>query len=567
MGASPGELDWDAILAAGPHARQRMPEGVRRGHGGRDTDHRSGHVMDARLKYRRQDLIVAAAPPGDPSIIPQLLSGPAAHRKGLAMKRNSRSVGRRRFLAGAGGIAAGMLARRFGQAQTDISAHLTVAYEDTGRQIAADFIGLSYESAILAGGNYFTPDDASVLGLIRLLGNDGVIRIGGNTSERTVWRADGKPAASDNFVITPAAIDRLAAALKILGWKLIYGLNLARGTPEEAADEAAYVSRAVGTNLLAFQIGNEPDGFGRWTAARPRSYGFAAFLNEWGAFHKAIRARLPYARFAGPDVAVTTDWVTAFADARPDGLALLTHHYYADGPAGAPHVTIGKLLHSDGQLRPILEKLARDARAYQLPYRIAETNSVFNEGQPGVSDTLAAALWGLELMFEAAAAGAAGVNFHAGVHNRRPDQDKAYTPITRSAGGRYRAAPVYYGMLAFTQVAHGALVPTQIGAGGSDLSAFAVRTPPGGLRVCLINKDLWQRVRVTIEPRHSFVAASCMRLEGPAADATMGITLGGSSVDETGGWAPARSEVIYPSGRDITVDVPAMSAALVSAGE
>jgi hypothetical protein len=29
-------------------------------------------------------------------------------------------------------------------------------------------------------------------------------------------------------VITPAHIDRLAAALRLLGWKLIYGLNLAR---------------------------------------------------------------------------------------------------------------------------------------------------------------------------------------------------------------------------------------------------------------------------------------------------------------------------------------------------
>jgi hypothetical protein len=482
------------------------------------------------------------------------------------MKRNSRCVGRRRFLAGAGGIAVGMLARRFGRAETDISELVTVAYEDTGRQIAADFVGLSYESAILAGGDYFTPNNASVLGLIRLLGNDGVIRIGGNTSERTVWRADGKPAASDNFVITPAAIDRLAAALKILGWKLIYGLNLARGTPDEAAEEAAYVSRVVGANLLAFQIGNEPDGFGRWTAARPRSYDVAAFLNEWRAFHKAIRARVPDVRFAGPDVAVTTDWVAAFAEARPEALVLLTHHYYADGPAGAPHVTIGKVLHSDRQLRPILEKLAHDARAYRLPYRVAETNSVFNEGQPGVSDTLAAALWGLELMFEAAAAGAAGVNFHAGVHNRRPGEDKAYTPIARSSGGRYRATPVYYGMLAFAQVAHGALVPTQLGAGGGDLRAFAVRTPQGGLRVCLINKDAWQRVRVTIGPGKSFVAASCMRLEGPAADATTGITLGGSSVDETGGWTPARDEAIQPSGRDITVDVPAMSAALVSAG-
>src|SRR5262249_8744890 len=148
-----------------------------------------------------------------------------------------------------------------------------------------------------------------------------------------------------------------AAAMRTLGWKLIYGLNLARGTPEQAADEAAYLSQAVGANLLAFQIGNEPDGFGRWTAVRPKAYDAAAFLAEWREFHKAIRARLPDARFAGPDVASETDWVAAFAEQHPAGLELLTRHYYADGPAGAPHVTLAKLLHSDRQILPVLEKL------------------------------------------------------------------------------------------------------------------------------------------------------------------------------------------------------------------
>src|SRR5262249_38052738 len=201
--------------------------------------------------------------------------------------------------------------------------------------------------------DYFAPDNASVLGLIRALGERGVIRIGGNTSERTVWRADASSAGSKDIVITPADIDRLAAALRVLGWKLIYGLNLACGAQQQAADEAAYVAQAVGANLLAFQIGNEPDGFGRWTALRPKRYDAAAFLAEWGKFHAAIRARVPQARFAGPDVAGATDWVAALAQERPEGLTLLTHHYYADGPAGAPHVTLARFLHSQRPGPPV----------------------------------------------------------------------------------------------------------------------------------------------------------------------------------------------------------------------
>src|SRR5262245_4183354 len=220
---------------------------------------------------------------------------------------------RRSFLAGLSSAAVGLGARTWARAQAGVGVAATVAYEAAGTAIPPDFIGLSYESAILAGGDYFTPDNASVLGLIRRLGPKGVLRIGGNTSERTVWRPRDTPAPPGSFVITPASIDRLAAALRLLGWKLIYGLNLARGPPADAADEAAYVARAVGANLLAFQIGNEPDGFGRWTAVRPTTYDVSAFLAEWDAFHAAVCARMPQAHFAGPDVAMETGWVGALA--------------------------------------------------------------------------------------------------------------------------------------------------------------------------------------------------------------------------------------------------------------
>jgi len=458
--------------------------------------------------------------------------------------------------------AAGLFVPAGARPQTGV-ARLVVDYEGPGRLVAADFVGLSYESAILADGDYFTPDNGSLLGLIRTLGDNGVIRIGGNTSERTVWQVEPRPPPADSFVVTPASVDRLAAALRVLGWQLIYGLNLARSSPEEAAEEAAYVARAVGRNLLAFQIGNEPDGFGRWTGVRRKTYDAAAFLAEWRTFHAAIRSRVHAAHFAGPDVAAATDWVGALAAQQPQGLVLLTRHYYADGPAGAPHVGLAKLLQSGGQIAPVLEELARSSQTFHLPYRLAETNSVYNEGQPGVSDTLGAALWGTELMFRVAAAGAGGVNFHGGVHNFRPDDDKAYTPIARGGSGRYRATPLYYGILLFAQAARGELVTARLAAQRDDLKAFAVRAQDGTLRVCLINLNLQHGARVRIDPGRGFAAASVMRLAGPAADATAGVMLGQASVDEFGGWMPVTDEV-QRDGREVVVDVSATSAALLS---
>src|SRR5207237_221664 len=84
---------------------------------------------------------------------------------------------------------------------------------------------------------------------------------------------------------------------------------------------------------------------------------------------------------------------------------LLTRHYYAAGPASDPAVTLPKLLGSAGQVEPVLRQLENFGRADRLPYRIAETNSVYAGGRPGVSDTLGAALWGIGLMFQIASAG------------------------------------------------------------------------------------------------------------------------------------------------------------------
>jgi hypothetical protein len=230
---------------------------------------------------------------------------------------------RRRFLVGLAGGSAALIAPAAAQDRPAM-ARLSVDYENAGRTIARDFIGLSYESAVVAANDFFTADNRTLLRLLRTLGSEGVLRIGGNTSERTLWRTQDSWTPRENFVITPSAIDRLAGFLRALGWRLIYGLNLAAGTAEEAAAEAAYVARAAGPLLLAFQIGNEPDGFGLWSGVRPKTYDLAAFLDEWRRFHAAIQAAVPEARFAGPDVAAETEWVARFADVAATDLVMLT---------------------------------------------------------------------------------------------------------------------------------------------------------------------------------------------------------------------------------------------------
>jgi hypothetical protein len=461
---------------------------------------------------------------------------------------------RRRFLLGLAGGGAALVGRAFAQ-DGPVVARLAVDYENAGRPIAPDFIGLSYESAVVAANDFFTADNRTLLRLLRTLGPQGVLRIGGNTSERTLWRTQDTPAPRENFMITPFAIDRLAGFLRALGWRLIYGLNLAAGTPEDAAAEAAYVARVAGPQLLAFQIGNEPDGFGRWSGVRPKTYDLPAFLDEWRRFHAAIRAAVPDARFAGPDVAAETGWVAPFADAAPAGLVMLTRHYYADGPASNPAVTLGRLMGSAAQIAPTLARMAAIGNAHGLPWRIAETNSVYAGGRPRVSDTLGSALWGAELMFQIAAAGGAGVNFHAG-------EEKVYTPISHGVGGGLTARPLYYGMLMFAQ-ARGDLVRARLDSGGAALAAYAVRAANGALRVVVINKDP-RAASVRIEPGRRFARGEVLRLVAPALDATAGVRFGDAPVDDYGGWAPAASEGAQFDGGAIMLGVPGASAALVT---
>jgi hypothetical protein len=218
----------------------------------------------------------------------------------------------------------------------------------------------------------------------------------------------------------------------------------------------------------------------------------------------------------------------------------LTVHHYAAGPASNPKVTLEKLTRAGGQVAPMLAAMEQLGRTYHLPYRIAETNSVYGGGRPKVSDTLGAALWTVDLMFRIATAGGAGVNFHAG-------EEKIYTPISHGSRGG---------------ASDGTLVPTRLDGGSDALSAYAVRGGDGVLRVSLINRDLGRASQVAIDPGRRFAQGYVLRLAGAAADGP-DATFGGATLDDYGGWTPATKEPVQITGTEFVVEVPAATGATV----
>ena len=266
----------------------------------------------------------------------------------------------------AGALAAVQALTGSARAQSDavVSSELALEEDSSAPRIPLTYVGLSYELAQLSDSTFFSESNRDLVAYFRLLSGQGVLRLGGNTSEFCWFRASATTPAprlhvpenpGENwmphqlFAIQPEAIDALAGFLKATGWRLIYGLNFGNSTPERAAEEAAYVARAIGDRLEFFQIGNEPDLYQKATnGTRPAGWGFDNYVQEWTGFADAVVARVPGARFGGPDVAASSDWVIRFAErvAPRMGrqLAALTGHYYAEGPPNDPAVTIGRLL-------------------------------------------------------------------------------------------------------------------------------------------------------------------------------------------------------------------------------
>jgi hypothetical protein len=198
----------------------------------------------------------------------------------------------------------------------------------------------------------------------------------------------------------------------------------------------------------------------------------------------ALRAQLPGIPLAGPDVAGKTDWVTRFAADEGKDAVLLTHHYYREGQN--PGSTIEKLLGVDPKLQTRLEQLRAASQSSGVSYRICEVNSFSGGGRPGVSDTLAAALWVLDYMFILASHGCSGVNMETGVNQL--GFLSSYSPISDDEQGHYSAASEYYGMLAFSLAGRGDLLPVEVDAPTAAIKAYATRPKEGGLVLTLINK-------------------------------------------------------------------------------
>ena len=429
--------------------------------------------------------------------------------------------------------------------------------------VPPNFTGLGYEMSSVARPGLLSAENAAYVRIVRGLG-PGVLRAGGIVADFTRFSAAGTPEFEPKrTVITAASLRQLRGFLDAVDWSAIWSVNFGRGTLPEAIEEARAAAGILGPRLLALELGNEVENYSHGNQPlRPPPYTYADFRAQYDRWHREILAAVPGLRFAAPDTAASVEWVEKMAaDAHGDVHLLTTHYYRGDQHNG----TRAQLLGTDPQLIDTLERLRRASASSGIPWRMCEINSFFGGGRPGLSDTLAGALWTLDTMLLLASYGCAGVNMETGVNQL--GFLSSYSPVRDDEAGNIAAGAPYYGMLAFALATAEAreMVPVELETGGLNVTAYVLARGGRPVSAVLINKTPDQPpnqtpnqdVRVSLRSLN-LRNAGITRLAGGALDSGEGITLGGACVNREGRWASSRLTPLHDD-----VLLPPASAAVI----
>ncbi|KAJ3030455.1 hypothetical protein HDV00_008879 [Rhizophlyctis rosea] len=236
-------------------------------------------------------------------------------------------------------------------------------------------------------------------------------------------------------------------------------------------------------------------------------------------------------KYIGPSFAGQTQRLTSIRtwetglDADNDIALISTHNYI--GGARSPGITLrGTLMNHTRTVLSISTKVAEKNQLAQLnhtqPYILGETNSLYNQGAPRLSDSFGAALWNFDYSLWCASVGIGRVHFHQGTNYRY----QSWQPVNTSRDN-VGTKPPFYGNLAVAAAlkqARGGLIRVQnlpIGTSETDV-AYAI-----------YRNDLLKRVVIINLNEHNTTTTAPPLTSTPRANTTYSLTVPSTCTSES----------------------------------
>ncbi|KAJ6787761.1 hypothetical protein PWT90_09046 [Aphanocladium album] len=474
--------------------------------------------------------------------------------------------------------------------------------------------------------NTFTDNLLTNIG--KIIGSKPYIRVGGNTQDYALYNASLKtqingtydPKRSNDYPTTIYIGPSFFESYQTLpGVKFSHGFNLAKGAVsaegwQALVETAPLACKALGRDgFYAYEYGNEPNNFntGGKYAPRTTKWGPKDYVSEWLNGTEEIRRQMQkhcpelepeYLEFMAPSY---DDRVSSLKAQDVWGLGMDKHHNintysvhnYIDG-ATSPGVTLQHTLMNhtrttmdvDEQVEEYKKIMA--LRKGKAPLIFGETNSLYFQGKPGLSNSFGAALWGLDFNMYSASAGYQRVHMHQGTNYRY----QSWQPIDTEKAVKGTKAP-YYGNIAAANalgnLTQGRITVSSMPLASDMEAAYAIYEGGRLRRILAINMRGYNTTKdgAGIEPLpqpdprpsrpYSFLVANLrdrvqvgvQRLMANGSDAITGITFDGWSYNyELDNGKPVRlhnvttGETLRANKGVVTVQVPDSSAVLLNIG-
>ncbi|KAI2643579.1 hypothetical protein GGS21DRAFT_24609 [Xylaria nigripes] len=353
-------------------------------------------------------------------------------------------------------------------------------------------VGVSFE--FFAFPSYFSNVTATTQCLSNWKDLTGIwppIRIGGTTQDRAQY--DGTTSAYVIYTVSdpadaPANLTFGSKFMTLAGTyagSVVIGLNRARDKIENTI-EAAKVAVGEMSNLLAIELGNEPEYYpsdgqpiadGEWNPSID-----AASQNSWDVTLGSALKKRDIIQ-AGNSNNSPPEWGAAELIATQNATVKqyindYAHHNYPGGTIASlmSHSSISSNLH-------VFDADVDAALKQGKQYVFGETNSVSGGGAATVSPTFGAALWTMDYAVRATYSNISRSYFHHGTVGN----------CQYCFWGRYSMGAPYYGAYAATAFMANANSLTALDNGNSDYAAYVTFDSAGApLRALLYNSEYFE---------------------------------------------------------------------------